>query len=140
MSRSSALTEAVKDILNANTYSIDFTAVRGYRLGYKYKELSALHITVLSPIIEQEEVSRVGNQDTISVDIVIQKQCKPEDNTAADALSDLVEEIAVSFRGTRYKKWSWIDTKIAVPYDPNELSDQQVFSALVTLRYRVFWK
>ena len=140
MSRSTALAEAVKNILNDNTYSLEFTAVRGYRLNYKYKELSALHVTVLATTVVQASISRVGNTDDISVDIVVQKQAKPDDNTTCDALSDLVEEIAESFRGTRYKKWPWLQTEISVPYDAEELSNSNVFAALITLHYQIAWK
>jgi len=139
MSRASALAEAVKDILNTVEFSQEFTAIRAYRAFYSLKDLAVLKVTVLAPLTEQLIAGRKGNFDNITVEIVVQKQVDPTDNTALDLLADLVEEIAENFRGTRTKSWGWLGTEIAVPYDINDLSEWRVFTAVVRLRYQIAW-
>jgi len=140
MSRSTALAEAVKDILNAIDFSMEFTAMRSYRASYTYKELKTLRVTVIAPIVEQRPFSRVGNIDDVSVHIIIQKQAKPADIDTVDALADFTEEIAEHFRGTRCRQWIWLETKIVVPYDPEDLTEGMVFTSVIEMRYQIAWK
>lgn len=140
MSRSFALAEAIRDILNTVDFSVEFTATRAYCPYYTLKELKTLRVTVLTPIVNQSTISRVGNIDIITVDIVIQKQTSPTDHDAIDVLADLTEEIAEHFRGTRCKKWVWLETKIIVPYDIDNLSDWQVFVSTIRMQYQIAWK
>jgi len=140
MSRATALAEAIKDNLNDDgDFSMEFTAVRAYRIFYSVKELKTLRVTVLSPVIEQSMISRRGNADVCGVDIVVQKYAKPTDTETLDALSDLVEEIGEFFRSTGHKKWVWLGTEIAVPYDLEDLSESFVFTSVIHLRYQITW-
>lgn len=139
MNRSAAVAEAVKDILSAATYSLPFTATRDYRVFYSLKDLKTLRVTVIAPSVEQSIVSRNTNADIITVNIVIQKQVDPTDVAAIDLLADLVEEIAESFRGTRFKKWIWLGTKIVTPYDLEDLSEWRTFTSVIELQYQIAW-
>lgn len=139
MNRSSALAEAIKDILNAADYSLDFTAIRSYRAFYTLKDLKTLKVTVIAPAVEQAILARNSNTDIISVDIVIQRQVDPTNTDAIDTLADLVEEIAESFRGTRRKAWIWLGTKITTPYDMEDLSEWRCFTSVIQLQYQIAW-
>ena len=139
MSRSSALAEAVKDVINANEYSVEFTATRGYRVFYNIKEVKDLKVTVIAPIVEEQIVSRSGNFSDVTIDIILKKQVDPSSNDDMDALCDLTEEITDSLRGTRQKKWIWLESKITVPYDIEDLSSRNIFTSVISLKYRVGW-
>lgn len=139
MNRSATVAEAVKDILSATGYSMAFTATRNYRVLYSLKDLKTLRVTVIAPLVDSVDISRSANIDIITVNIVIQKQVDPANVAAIDLLADLVEEIAESFRGTRFKKWIWLGTKIATPYDPEDLSEWRTFTSVIELQYQIAW-
>lgn len=140
MNRSSALAEAVKDVLNATDFDLKFTATRNYQVPYTLKQLKTLRVTVIAPVVEQQAISRIGNVDVINVHIVINRQINPADIDAIDILADFTEKVAEHFRGTRVKRWAWLETKVVIPYDSESLTQWRVFMSVIELQYQIAWK
>ena len=139
MSRATVLAEAIKDGLNDAEFDPSFTAVRSYRPLWELKDLKTLRVMVIVPTIIQETISRIGNLDTISVDIAIMKQVDPSDNDAVDILMGLVEDVAEYFRSTNFDNALWEKTLITIPYDISDLVESRVFYSVIRVQYRICW-
>lgn len=141
MSRATVLAEKIKDNLNATTFSQVFVATRKYRALYSLKDLKTLTVTVVFMDSTQTAISRISSLDSISVAIIVQKQVDFNDNTATDLLSSLLEEISDHFRALEFTEAyaSWLSNSISVPFDPDDLTDDRLFTGVITLNYQVPW-
>ena len=139
MSRYTDLGDAVVTSLNDETFSIDFTSTRKYRPVMELKELSTLTVTILTPSVTQEITSRSTNNDMMLVDVLVQKQSNPDDNSDTDLLMDLLEELAEHFRDVHFSSSRWVRTEIISTYDIEDLSDYRLFSGLVRVTYEQHW-
>lgn len=139
MSRATVLGDAVVTALNGESFSQAFTSTRKYRPIMTLKAIKNLTVTVLIPAVVQSIISRGSNTDVITVDILVQQQANPDDNTVIDALMNLCEEIAEFFRDVNFSNTQWRSTEIVSVYDIEDLSEWQAFTALVRLEYRVVW-
>lgn len=139
MSRTTALAEAIKDILTAASLSQGFTAVRGYSIMYALKDMTTLRVTVIPIEVDTEPLNRVSNIDTCTVDVVVGKKVDPSDNTACDAMATLTEEIVELLRGSRYKLWVWLSSKTVLHHDPESLSEWRAWTSVIRLQYQIGW-
>jgi len=141
MSRASTLGDAIVADLNDQSFGIAFTAVRKYHTTPDTKALRNLAVTLMIPSMTHDIISSVGNDDTTSIVIIFQKQCKPEDNNTVDPLTDLVEKVADYFRDKNYGGSRWVSpTEIMPFYDLEDMVNSRVFSSAIRLTYHTVWK
>ena len=68
------IAEAVKDALNAATFSQAFTATRQYRPAFELKDMATLHVTVVPHAVDVQSLSRTKQQYDVQVHVAAQKK------------------------------------------------------------------
>lgn len=140
MSTLIAIADAVVDSLNAATLSQPLTAERHYQPVFDLPDMADLHVSIVPKGIEVLASSRNQNQHDYAIDIGIQQRIT--NDTEADALMTLAEEITDHFRLSRLP----IDGIGSVPvlkvetnpvFAPEHLAEKRVFTSIITLTFRV---
>lgn len=141
MSRATTLGDEIVDNLNAvTTFSQTFEAKRVYNVVFDVKELKHLQVSVMTPLIDQQIISRIGNQDYTQVSIIIGKHCNPQELSSVDPLMDFVEEVADHFRDLDFGSATWKSSKTVIPYSPDDMTEERTFAAAIHLIYAITWK
>jgi len=136
----SDIAEAVKNELNSQSFSMPFTAARGYLPSFELPEMKDLHVTVVPNGITMAALGRDRAQYDCKVDVAVQKKLEDAGNAEVDALMALVEEIAEHFNRKRLlgvQEAAWVRTENAPIYSQEHLSELRQFTSVVTLAYRV---
>ncbi|MGE4157614.1 MAG: hypothetical protein AB7F75_00790 [Planctomycetota bacterium] len=134
------IAEAVKEELNAATFSQPFSAERHYQPLFELEEMKDLHVSVVPNSLTIHPLGRGQNQYDVKVDVAIQKKFAKGDNTELDPLMTLVEEIADHFRLKRlagYTAAMWVKTENAPVYAQEHMEQLRQFTSVVTLTFRV---
>ncbi len=139
-----AIADAVVDSLNetsgSGAFSQSLSAERHYQPVFDLPEMNDLHVSVVPKGVEVLASSRNQNQHDYAIDIGVQQ--KVADDTEADALMTLAEEIADHFRLGRVQ----VDGVGSVPvlkvstepvFAPEHLTEKRVFTSIITLTFRV---
>lgn len=136
-----SIAEAVKDDLNAASFSQEFTAARKYRPVRPVEELQALTVTVAGREIERERATRKKTNHDYGVDIAIQKKLDPERAEAeADELMTFAEELADHVAGLLFES---IDAarcrtvEVVAAYDAEHWDELNTFTSLLRLQFSV---
>jgi hypothetical protein len=135
-----AVAEAVKDALNAGTFSQPVTAERKYLPLFTLPDMKDLHVTVVPKGVTVSSLGRNRNQYDYQVDVAVQKKLADEGPSDVDPLMSLVEEVADFFRLKRlagYPNAVWARTENAPVYDPEHLKELRQFTSLLTFTFRV---
>lgn len=136
------LAEAVKDKLNADTFSQDFTATRAYLPRFEVPDLETLRVTVVLGPFSGETISRADDQETYMIDVGIQKKVDIYDNDVVDPLLYLVDQIKEAFRA--YSLGTDPDaicmSRQTVPgsdglYAPQDMAEMGVFTSVLRLEF-----
>jgi len=132
------IAEDVKDLLNAGEFSMSFTAERAYAPSSRLEELKDLKVWVVPKGEQITPVSRTGNNVVYTVDVAVQKQAR----TVADCdpLMRLTEEIADYLDRRELPSVSgavWVGTTRRPIFRPEDLYERHLFTAVVTLSYRL---
>jgi len=140
MSTLLAIADAVVESLNAASLSQTLTSERHYQPVFDLPEMSDLHVSVVPKGIEVLASSRNQNQHDYAIDIGVQQ--KVADDTEADGLMTLAEEIADHFRLSRVQITgigSIPVLKVATEpiFAPEHLTEKRVFTSIITLTFRV---
>lgn len=134
------IAEAVKEALNAATFSQAFTAERHYQPLFELPEMKDLHVTVVPGALSIQPLGRGQNQCDVKVDVAIQKKFAKGDNAELDPLMALVEEIADHFRLKRlagYEAAMWVKTENAPVYAQEHMEQLRQFTSVLTFTFRV---
>ncbi len=140
MSTLIAIADAVVESLNSASFSQELTAERHYQPVFDLPEMTDLHVSVVPKSVEVLASSRNQNQHDYAIDIGIQQ--KVADDTEADSLMTLAEEITDHFRLGRVQ----VDGVGSVPvlkvatepvFAPEHLTEKRLFTSIVTLTFRV---
>jgi hypothetical protein len=140
--------EALKDQLNAGTYSQSFTAIRSYATrDMKIEELTGLRVDVV-PVIHKDASAMARKQVgyTIDCDIGIRKKFAASDresdgtikNSSVDPLVLLLEEIHESLimqRLTTLNNAAWEGSAIRMTYSPVHLREWGQFTGIARITY-----
>ena len=123
--------EAVKDMLNAETFSQDFTATREYMLYQRLAKIAGLTVWVVPTEREIIIASRAKDQNKYSIAITVMDKA----NTTAeiDALQALSEEIYQLFkRGnlTGLENYKLSGTEVPVLYSLDELGVANLYGSV----------
>jgi len=138
MTGAADIADAVVSELNAGEFSWAFTAVKAYRPEYELKDLTTLRVTVVPREASPGRLSRSVRWSDYRIDIGVQK--KVSSDAEADALMDLVEEIDSYLHGRTLAGCPdaiWVGSEISGAPAEEHLRDWGVFTALVSVTYRV---
>jgi len=134
------IADAVVESLNAATLGQEIAAERHYQPVFDLPEMADLHVSIVPKGIEVLASSRNQNQHDYAIDIGIQQ--KVADDSEADVLMSLAEEIADHFRRGRVQ----IEGIGSIPvlkvstepiFAPEHLTEKRVFTSIITLTFRV---
>jgi hypothetical protein len=132
--------EAVKEALNAASFSQPLTAERKYLPLFDLTDMKDLHVTVVPRGVTVSSLGRNRNQYDYQVDVAVQKKLADEGPADVDPLMSLVEEIADHFKLKRlagYPEAVWTRTENTPVYDPEHMNEMRQFTSVVTLTFRV---
>ena len=140
MSTLIAIADAVVKSLNTASFSHALTAERHYQPVFDLPEMADLHVSVVPKGVEVLASSRNQNQHDYAIDVGVQQ--KVGDDTEADALMSLAEEIADHFRLSRVQVTgigSIPVLKVATEpvFAPEHLTEKRLFTSIITLTFRV---
>ncbi len=131
--------EALKDLINAQSFSMPFTAVRSYAPFYRLEDLRELAVVVCPRLQEVEIASRGEDNDDITVDVWVQMQVRGKDATTdADAVSYLASQILKYLRRRKISSMpslSYVSTK-RLYVIPSELQTRNLFVSAISQTYR----
>ncbi len=139
MSRAALVAEGIKNLLTGSSFSHDFTAVRKYKALYTLKELKTLRVTVMTSLIETQQISRSGRLDIITSGVVVQKNVDHSDNEEADSMLSLLEEISEFISESSYGSANWMENTIVIPFDADDLTQERVFTGVIQVKHQVAW-
>ncbi|MEW6249194.1 MAG: hypothetical protein AB1716_00980 [Planctomycetota bacterium] len=126
--------------LNSTPLALDFEAMRKYRPAYTLDELATLRVTVVPKSVAISNAARNTDYFEVAVDVAVQKQVQPDNLGELDALAAFIEQVADTLRHQRlpgYPAAAWQSLAADPIFDPDHLSERNVFTAVLTVTYRV---
>jgi hypothetical protein len=130
------LADAMVSALNAETFSIAFTAERKWLPYFTQEEVATLKVTVVPRSRDSSIEDRETDQEVAQVDIAVQRHVSALTNAEIDPLNDLTEEIADFLNRNDLGDWEWIGTEFKSLLATDVLRANQVYTSVVTLSYR----
>lgn len=128
-----------------NTWSLEFTAARGYVPSFTLKQLSTLAVVVVPHSFSTERNDETGWRTMPAVDIGILKKLPLKsgddsfaDNPNFDPLIDLVSELIAFFQSDGYHGVAEYDVHsiTSVPiYDREAMIQERQFTAVLTVTF-----
>ena len=140
MATVSDIAEAVKNELNAGTFSMPLTAERHYQPQFDLAEMKGLHVSVVPGGVTLASLGRGRSQSDVKIDVAVQKKLKKADAAEIDPLMALVEEIVEFFKARRLSavpEAAWVKTENAPIVAQEHMAEMRQFTSVVTLTFRV---
>ena len=134
------IAEAVKDELNAHTFSQEFEAVRLYQPLFELPGMKTLHVTVVPQGVDMQVSARTLVQHDYGIDVAVQKKFEADDPVELDPLMALVDEIIDFFRLRRLSTVPvaiWTKTENKPVYSQEHMQQFRQFTSVITLTFRV---
>ena len=134
------LADAVAAELNAaeeGTFGLDFVAARMVLPRFKLEDLSTLHVTVVPASAGAEMQTRAQMLYEVEINIGVQKLLGKDVDSEIEDLLDLVEAIGDYLRGRTLDDVSWMRQDNDPTYAPDHLANQNVFTSVLTITYRL---
>ena len=131
------IAQAVTDALNAESFSMVFTAERKAAPMVKLSEMDSLHVTVVPREVESAALDRTRDSHEVKIDVAIQKRVASLENDAIDPLMALVREIADFLNRRNLSNGLWKKTENKPVYSPEHLREMRQFTSVLTLTYQV---
>jgi len=134
------IAEAVKEDLNAGSFSQPFTAERHYQPLFELKDMKTLKVSVVPNGITVNPLGRGQNQYDVKIDVAVMKKFSKDDAAELDPLMLLVEEIADHFRLKRlagYAGAMWIRTENVPVYAQEHMEQLRQFTSVLTFTFRM---
>ena len=142
MSLVTDIADAVVAELNGvdpGTFSEAFTAERRVLPEFALEDLAGLKVSIVPKAVEISGSTRSVCQYEISVDIGLQKKLGSDLDAEVAALGTLVDEVAdfLRRRPLAATPWAaWVSASNDPVYAPAHLSEQRVFTSVLTVTYR----
>ena len=139
MARITDIADSITTALNAEGFSMAFTAQRAYRPAFELKDLATLRVTVVPKALELSGATRGLIQNDIQIDVGIQKKLDSvaTEQTEADALMGLTEEMADLLQATGSFGGAQVVSVANDPiYAPEHLDEVRVFTSVITVTLR----
>ena len=136
------IADAIVAELQSGSFSESVTVVRRVLPEYQLSELKALTVTVVPKSVQITNITRESSSYEVAVDIGIQQKISKDTDAEVTRLSGIVTEV-VNFLNRR--------TLAALPqvqfksvanepvYAPEHLSENRLFTSIVTLTYKVIY-
>lgn len=143
MSLATDLADAIVAELNGapeGTFAPGFEAVRRVLPEFEIKDLAQTRVSVVPRSVRITPASRVDSYRDVSVDIGIQRKLGAELNAEVAALGVLADRIGgyLEHRTLAHMPEAlWSSLTHDPLYAPVHLSDERVFTSVLTLTYRV---
>lgn len=131
-----SIAEAVKEELNAASFSQTFTAERTYLPAFSLDDLESVKVAVVGSDAAEQTLTRASVDGTYEVQVGLAKRA--EDTAAADEMLLLVQEVGDHFRSTlgRDLAGAKLMAVTMVPlYDLQRLREAGIFYAVLMLRF-----
>ncbi len=147
-SRIIALADAVVDLLNGHEFAVEFRAERAYKPERNPEQLRKLRAFVIPASYTGEFINRARTtQDDQVVDVGLLKHLASQDDSEADDLMALVDEVADFLVGTSANDFNHVTagdliyTLVKPPespviFLPDDLRDKRIFASVLRLTYR----
>ena len=138
MSMITQIANAVKTELNDTDFLVSFAAEMTLLPVFELKDMRDLKVTVVPKAQSFQRISRDTGSREVQIDIGIQK--KFSDQSEAEELLGLIEEIAAHFDGKRLANFeNAICIKIANEpvYAPEHIEQYRQFTSVLTLTFKV---
>ena len=129
--------EAVKDALNGETFTQEFTATRTQLPEFQLSDMSDLHVTVVPRSDVGTALTRNQDEHLIGVDVAVQQRLSEVSNTTVDALMSLVQEIADFLNRRTIDGAIWIKTESDPVFAPEHLRELRQFTSVLKITYRL---
>lgn len=148
MSLFNPLADAVVALLNAQTFSQQFTATRVYDSTRALETLGTLRVDVILGDRKSTPLDRSRQKDDIRVEVAVRQVVSrsaglTEETAILDGLVALVEELDafLSARANRRPpgaEWAgWQGSELVYPFLPAHVRDNRQFTSLLRLSYFV---
>ena len=134
------IAEAVKEELDASSFSLPFSAKRFYQPLFELEEMQDLHVSVVPQALTIFSLSRSQGQYDVKIDVAVQKKFQRGEAAELDPLMDLVEEIAGHFRAKRLAGLPgamWVKTENAPIFAQEHMEEMRQFTSVLTFTFRV---
>lgn len=121
------------------TWNLEFTPARAVLPQFDLTELSDLRVTVVPRSVGVSADSRGYSRHDVEIDIGVQKKLGADLDTDIETLLDLVERLVTYMNRrplTSMPKVAWVSTENDPVYAADHLSQQRVFTSVITLTYR----
>lgn len=134
--------EALKDALNAGSWSQEFTAVRAYDLTAELEDDGIVHVDVAVRSDSGDLDGRGTTENIIEIDTAVRKKCDVSVIANLDALMLLIQEfrddLLVSRLATATEGDAWCFAWERDPaYYPKHIRDYRQFTGMLTLRFKL---
>lgn len=139
------LAQAVTDQLNADKATLWTgwatvpTAAMRIRPIQDVADLEQVSLMVVPRGIVRARETRNGRLVNCQVQVAIRQQCRPADQARILKNLTQIETIADHLETTKLTnapQWSWMSTEDDPIYNPDDLDDRNVLTAVITLTYR----
>lgn len=133
--------EAVVEELRSGSFSQPFTPERAYLPRHTPQQLKNLVITVVPAGWVSDMASRHATRRDCTIQVGLQKKLVAEDNAELDPLVGLAQELEEHFR--QLKRLPTVEAALigvealATPLDDEDLEQRRVFTAVLSLTFRV---
>ena len=134
------IAEAVKDELNAGSFSQPFTAERHYRPLFELPEMKTLHVTVVPRGVTSEAAGRGAVQRDYEIDVAVQKKFDEGDNPEIDEFMTLAEEVGGHFHRRRLAAQpgaACVKVENVPVWSQEHMEQFRQFTSVLTLTFRV---
>ena len=139
MARITDIADNLTTALNAESFSMAFTAQRAYRPAFELKDLATLRVTVVPKALELTDATRGLIQNDIQIDVGVQKKLDAvaTESAQADALMGLVEEMADFIQSSGTFGGAQVISVANDPiYAPEHFDEVRVFTSVLTVTLR----
>lgn len=134
------LADAIVQELNSTSFTMAFTATRGYLPRRELEEMDTLRVTVVPRAATRGLHTRAEHLLELTVDIAIQKKLAAESNAEIDGLVDLVEEVSDFISGRDLQTFNdavWTETRHEVLFSEEHMDKLRLFTSVLSLTYQV---
>ncbi len=131
------LADAIVTDLNGHSFSLAFTAERGYLPTFELPELGTLQVTVVPKEDDGKLDTRASSSHEYAIDVGIQKKPPSTDNGELDPLMLLTQEVADFFLfGKQPGGATLVAPSVRILYLQDHLHKLRQFTSVVTLTFR----
>ena len=130
---------AVTAELNNAEFSVDFTAEATLLPVFELADMATLKVTVVPKAQTFQRISRDSTGREVQIDIGVQKKLAG-DESEAESLLELVEQIAAHFDGKRlagYENALCVKVVNEPVYAPEHIQQYRQFTSVLTLTFKV---